>query len=158
MVQVSAFGFDKQKGELRFINKQPSGGDNPAYVSVDSTGKWVVTANYSGGNVTVLSKTEGGALAPSAQVLAHEGYGVNVQRQEQPHPHSAVFSPDEKFVYVPDLGNDSLYSYRFDGSSAQPLTPTEPPYWKCRTVPVRATSRFIPTENLPTSSTNCLVW
>ncbi len=53
--KVSAFGFDKQKGELRFINKQPSGGDNPAYISVDSTGKWVVTANYSGGNVTILS-------------------------------------------------------------------------------------------------------
>jgi len=127
--QVSAFSFDKQKGELHFINKQPSGGDNPAYVSVDSTGKWVVVANYSGGNIGVFKTGDGGALQPAAQTLAHEGYGVNVQRQEQPHPHSAVFSPDEKFVFVPDLGNDRLYSYSFDANNAQaPLTATDPAY------------------------------
>ncbi len=126
---VSAFGFDKQKGELHFINSQASGGDNPAYVSTDSSGKWVIIANYSGGNVSVFKTGDGGALQPAAQVIGHEGYGVNVTRQEQPHPHSAVFSPDEKFVYVPDLGNDRLYSYSFDANNnASPLTATDPAY------------------------------
>src|SRR5215204_6447229 len=31
---ASAFAFNAEKGVLRFINKQPSGGDNPVYVSV----------------------------------------------------------------------------------------------------------------------------
>ena len=125
---ASAFGFDKQKGELRLINSQPSG-DGPAYVSVDALGKYVVTANYGGGNVSVFKTGDGGALQPSVQTLAHEGYGVNVTRQEQPHPHCAMFSPDEKFVYVTDLGNDRLYSYAFDANNAaSPLTATDPAY------------------------------
>lgn len=126
---VSAFGFDKPKGELHFINSVPSGGDNPAYVSVDSTGKWVVATNYSGGNLSIFKTGDGGALQPATQTLAHDGYGVNVTRQEQPHPHSAMFSPDGKFVYVPDLGDDRLYSYSFDAkNNTSPLTATDPPY------------------------------
>ena len=126
---VSAFSFDKVKSELHQINSQPSGGADPAYISVDSTGKWVITANYNGGNISVFKTGDGGALQPAAQVLAHDGYGVNVSRQEQPHPHSAMFSPDGKFVYVPDLGNDRLYSYSFDANNnTSPLTATDPAY------------------------------
>ena len=126
---VSAFSFDKVKGELRLVNSQPTGGADPAYISIDSAGKWLVTANYSGGNISVFKTGDGGALQPAAQVLAHDGYGVNVSRQEQPHPHSAIFSPDEKFVYVPDLGNDRLYSYSFDANNnTSPLTATDPAY------------------------------
>ena len=88
---VSSFSFDKQKGELHFINQQPTGGDAPAYISVDSSGKWLITANYSGGNISVLGVGDGGSIKPATQVMAHEGYGVNVTRQQQPHPHSAVF-------------------------------------------------------------------
>ena len=46
--------------------------------------------------------------------IMHDGYGVNVQRQEMPHPHSAMLSPDEKFLFVANLGNDRLYRYGFD--------------------------------------------
>ncbi len=126
---ISAFSFDKQKGELHFINKQSSGGDDPAYVSVDSGGRWVVAANYSGGNIGVLPINADGSLLPAAQVLPHEGYGVNVDRQGQPHPHSVVFSPDEKFIFSPDLGNDRVYIYSFDPNNKQsPLTSTDPAY------------------------------
>lgn len=126
---VSAFSFDKQKGELQFINKQPTGGDDPAYISVDSTGKWIVTANYSGGNISVLPVGDNGGVQPAASVLPHEGYGVNVERQGQPHPHSAVLSPDEKFLYSADLGNDRVYVYRFDKNNMQqPFAAAEPAY------------------------------
>ena len=126
---VSAFSFDKQKGELTFINKQSTGGDDPAYISVDSTGKWVITANYSGGNLSVLPVGQGGAVQPTAQVLPHDGYGVNVERQGQPHPHAAVFSPDEKYLYAPDLGNDRIYTYSFNPNNGQtPLASPDPAY------------------------------
>lgn len=126
--EVSAFVFDKTKGELHFLNKQSTGGDDPCYVSVDSTGKNVVVVNYSGGNLSVFKTNADGSLQPAAQTIAHEGYGVNVQRQEMPHPHCAMFSPDEKFVFVTDLGNDRLYSYHFDANSATPLTDNDPAY------------------------------
>ncbi len=116
--EASAFAFDKKKGALTFLNKQPTDGFAPCYISVDGTGKNVITANYNGGNISVFKTNADGSLQPHVQVLAHDGYGVNVQRQEMPHPHEVVFSPDEKYVFAPDLGNDRLYQYNFNGSDA----------------------------------------
>lgn len=115
---ASAFAFDKKKGELTFLNKQPTDGFAPASIAVDATGKNVITANYSGGNITVFKTSADGSLQPHVQVVAHDGYGVNVQRQEMPHPHQVVFSPDEKYLFSPDLGNDRLYQYNFNGNDA----------------------------------------
>ena len=52
--EIAAFSFNKQTGVLTYINEQPSGGDHPCYVSVDKTGRWVVTGNYSSGSLSVL--------------------------------------------------------------------------------------------------------
>lgn len=116
--EASAFAFDKKKGALTFLNKQPTDGLAPASIAVDESGKNVITANYSGGNITVFKTNADGSLQPHVQVVAHDGYGVNVQRQEMPHPHEVVFSPDQKYIFAPDLGNDRLYQYNFNGTDA----------------------------------------
>ena len=128
--QVSAFAFDKSKGTLTLLNQQSTNGDGPAHIAIDSTGKYVIVANYSGGNIAVFKTNADGSLTPAVQTIAHEGYGVNVQRQEMPHPHCVVFSPDEKFLFCADLGNDRLYRYAFDPNDAtNPLKPTNPAYF-----------------------------
>lgn len=127
--ELSAFALDKAKGQLNFLNKQLVNGDDPCYVSVDSTGKNVITANYSGGNISVFKTNTDGSLNAMAQQVSHDGYGINVQRQEMPHPHMADFSPDGKYVMVADLGNDRVYTYGFDATSAtNVLAPTDPGY------------------------------
>ncbi|MBS1730040.1 MAG: lactonase family protein [Bacteroidetes bacterium] len=128
---VSSFAFDKSKGELHFLNKQPSGGDAPCFINIDATGKNVIAANYMGGNFSIFKTNSDGSLNPFTQLIAHQGYGINVQRQEMPHPHAAVFSPDEKYVFVPDLGNDRLYQYHFNPTDAtKPVTEADPPYYE----------------------------
>ncbi len=126
---LSAYSFDKKKGELTLLNSQPTGGDDPCYVSIDSTGRNVIVANYNGGNITVFKTNTDGSLLPYTQLIAHEGYGVNVERQGMPHPHSVVFSPDEKYVFSADLGNDRLYQYNFKAGDSKPLTETATPYY-----------------------------
>ena len=37
--EITAFSFNKKTGILSFVNRQPTGGDHPCYVSVDNTGK-----------------------------------------------------------------------------------------------------------------------
>lgn len=127
---LSAFALDKKKGTLTLINKQPTGGDDPCYVAIDSTGKTLVVANYSGGNMSVFKTGADGGVQPYAQLIVHDGYGVNVKRQEMPHVHCTVFSPDQKYVFAADLGNDRLYRYAFNGSDAEPLKPLDPPYYE----------------------------
>jgi len=121
---VSAFSFDKATGQLRFLDKQPSGGDDPCYVSVDSHRKWLMVANYNGGNLSALPIQTDGSLAPLSQKIQHTGTGPNKERQEKAHVHSVTFSPDEKYLLAADLGLDKLSIYRYDGSAGtEPLKP-----------------------------------
>jgi 6-phosphogluconolactonase len=46
--------------------------------------------------------------------MQHQGQGVNQQRQQSPHVHATVFSPDNKYLFVPDLGIDQIVTYSFN--------------------------------------------
>ncbi|HTI11924.1 MAG TPA: lactonase family protein [Puia sp.] len=120
---VSAFSFDKTNGQLTFLDKQASGGDDPCYISVDSHRKWAIVANYGGGNFGCLPIHADGSVGAMTQFVQHTGKGAT-SRQEKPHVHSAIFSPDEKNLVVSDLGLDQLSLYHFDASATtHPLTP-----------------------------------
>lgn len=118
---VSAFRFDRNTGKLFFINKQSSGGDNPAYVSVNTNGNWVMAGNYSGGSIAAFPVNKDGGLQPYSQLIQHNGSSINQRRQEKAHVHATVFSPDEDFLFAPDLGMDKVMIYRFQPSSSKPL-------------------------------------
>jgi 6-phosphogluconolactonase len=70
---VSAFLLDRTAGRLRFIDKVPSGGDNPAYVSVDSSGRWVVVANYTGGSFSVVPLERMAGCRPGFSIRSFRG-------------------------------------------------------------------------------------
>ncbi|HMU46987.1 MAG TPA: lactonase family protein [Chitinophagaceae bacterium] len=112
--EVASFSFDKSKGMLTFINKQSSGGDHPCYVAVDKTGKWVFAGNYTSGSLSMLKANKDGHLDPASTVIQHEGYSVNSERQNSPHVHCTVLSPDNKYLYVADLGIDKIMTYAFN--------------------------------------------
>lgn len=118
---ISAFLLDRGAGTLRFINKVPSGGDNPVYVSVHRSGRWVAIANYTGGNLSVFPIRADGTVLPYVQNIQHTGHSINPTRQEKSHVHSVVFSPDNRTLYAQDLGEDSIGIYGFDSALEKPL-------------------------------------
>lgn len=111
---VSSFSFDKTTGKLTVISKQSSEGNHPCYISVDKTGKWVIAGNYSSGNLSVLPVLPDGILEKATDTIQHAGKGPNTERQLGPHVHATVFSPDNKYLLVTDLGLDRIISYEFD--------------------------------------------
>jgi 6-phosphogluconolactonase len=115
---VTAFSFNKENGSLTLINKQPSGGDHPCYVAVDKTGRWVTVGNYTGGNLSVLPVMVNGSLG-APKTIDHTGSGVVKSRQEKPHVHATVFSADNKYLFVPDLGTDKVMVYSFNPGSGK---------------------------------------
>lgn len=125
---VSAFRFDTATGQLQFLNKQPSGGDGPCYVSVNATNTWVMVANYTAGTLAAFHVKDDGSLEAFTQMIAHNGSSIDTARQSKPHVHSVVFSPDEHFLFVPDLGMDKVMTYAFDNTADVPLTQATPPY------------------------------
>ena len=114
---VSAFRRDPATGALDRINGQSTGGTHPCYLSLDPTGRFLLVANYTGGNVAVVPIAEDGSLEPASQVLAREGSSIDPDRQGEPHPHMILPSPDGNLVYVTDLGTDQVVCYRLDTES-----------------------------------------
>lgn len=109
---VTAFSFSN--GNLTSINSQSSGGQGPCYVSTDKTGRWIATGNYGSGSLAVLPIKDDGSLGEPVVTINHEGKSVNAGRQEKPHVHATVFSPDNRQLLVPDLGTDKIMLYSFN--------------------------------------------
>ncbi len=126
--EVSAFSFEPKVGKLVFINKQPSGGADPCYISEDKDQKNVFIANYSSGSLEVVPVGKDGALGTPSQVVQDSGQGVNKDRQEGPHIHTAVLSPDEKYLLYTDLGTDKINVMRYHASHPQPLSAATPAF------------------------------
>jgi len=111
---VSAFAIDSENGKLRYLNHQLTRGGSPCYISIDHSGNFVLTVNYSGGNVAVMPVLNGGNLGENVEFVQHKGQSINPDRQSAPHPHSIIASPDNQYIFVPDLGLDKILIYKFD--------------------------------------------
>ncbi|HKG14986.1 MAG TPA: lactonase family protein [Pyrinomonadaceae bacterium] len=123
---VSAFAVDRRDGSLRFVNRQASKGGAPCYVTADKAGRFVLVANYLGGNVAILPVTKGGGLAAATDVEQDSGSGPNRERQEGPHAHCVLLDPSNRHAYSCDLGTDKVMLYDFDARRGA-LTPNARP-------------------------------
>jgi len=106
--------------ELVPSSVQSSEGDHPCHLRIHPSGKWLVVTNYGTGTTAVLPILGDGRLGPAAAVPSHEGRGPHPERQEGPHPHSSIFSPDGRYLVVADLGIDRLVLYSFDPATGAP--------------------------------------
>lgn len=106
---VNAFAFDRTNGTLRLLNSQPTNGEDPCYLLTN--GHNIVTANYSGGSISVLPIAKDGSLLPASGVLQFKGSGIDKERQEKAHLHCVSITPDGKYLLANDLGTDQIYKY-----------------------------------------------
>ena len=108
---VHALSFKKSKGILNLMNTQFTQGGAPCYVNLSPNGKWAVTANYMGGNITVVPLEISGCLNDSVSTFAFTGKGKDEIRQDQPHLHCVEFTPDGKYLLANDLGTDKIHVF-----------------------------------------------
>ena len=125
--RVFSYRFNKADGSLTMVNDRPSGGDDPCYITVDTSGRWVIVGNYSSGSLSVLPVSTDGVLGEPVTRIAHSGSSINKERQAKPHVHSTVLNRENTFLYVPDLGIDKVMIYGFDNKTGN-LVPAAVPY------------------------------
>src|SRR5580692_9405944 len=101
---VSAYAIERGAGKLTLLNQVASGGADPCALTFDQTGKYLLVANYTGGNVAVFALGEDGKVGARTAFEQHTGHGVDPARQEGPHAHWMVTSPDNRFALSADLG------------------------------------------------------
>ena len=109
---VTAFTIDHS--QLKLLNTASVKSAGPCYIGIDKTGRWAITANYSGGTTTVLPIAGNGKLGEATDFIQNKGSGPNRDRQTMPHPHWVGFIPPSKLALVADLGIDEVAIYNFD--------------------------------------------
>ena len=87
-------------------------GEVGCHIAADGDGVFV--ANYMSGSI----------LRIGGKSVAHSGGSIDSARQTSPHPHSAVISPDGKYVFSADLGTDTVYVYT---KELEPVTSAKVP-------------------------------
>ncbi|MCY2968806.1 MAG: beta-propeller fold lactonase family protein, partial [Planctomycetota bacterium] len=122
---VHAFRIDRKTGDLTALNSVTSGGAAPCHLMVNQTGKFVIVANYTGGNASVFSLKDDGSLDRRTDFRQHSGGDTASGRKIVPHAHCSMFRTEgeTEYAYVVELGLDQVLSYTLDQRTGA-LTPT----------------------------------
>ena len=116
---VIALAMDPESGEIRVLNKQSSGGEDPCYISLERTGRYALVANYISGCVAMLPIESDGRLGPASSICQHRGSSIHPERQDKPYAHCILPDPTNVFAVACDLGTDKIMIYRMDLDAGQ---------------------------------------
>lgn len=136
---VTAYAITRETGALERLNTIPSGGAGPTYVSLHTSGRFLLVANYFGGSVAVLPilangllgaptdiKRDDGTIGPTRATNAPVGTFA-ISGHDRTHAHMIQADPTGRFVLHVDLALDRIYVWRFDASGGT-LTPAATPF------------------------------
>lgn len=102
-----------KNGCMRLLDTDPTNGADPCYVATN--GEVVLTANYSGGSMSVFQLNKGGKQAELTEKFLGATGGSDRSRQNAPHVHCACFTPDGKYALATDFSADRILSFRIKG-------------------------------------------
>ncbi len=113
-----AYSFDVSEDKVQLSNPiflptapkeaLPRAGADPCHIVTD--GKYVITANYTGGDISVFSLDAEGRLQAEVQHIAFAGHTP----ERVAHIHCIIPTPDKKYILATDLGNDRVYRFRYN--------------------------------------------
>ncbi len=138
---VSAYSINRLTGDLTLLNGQPTVG-SPAYVSVDQHGRYLFSAEYTGGYFEVFPILVGGSLGPvvfQQQDLDHVGpmtatnappgsFAISAHEGPNGHPHQMETDPSNQWVVGTDAGQDRIYVWKLTQGATPPVTPAAIPF------------------------------
>lgn len=101
-------------GSLLLINKANVNGLRPCYLATDRENRFLVTAGYHDGKLTVLRLQDDGSIGGVTDEVFMKGLGSVAGRNYRCHVNCALFTPDEQYLLAVDLGMDQVKIYEFD--------------------------------------------
>ena len=123
---ASALAIDRKSGQLSMINTVDVGSQGPTYVCLSPDERFLLTANYFGGSVSVIPVQTQGKLGATIQVLEDQGtIGPTTAKNAPPgsfafsghdrtHAHQIIPDPSGRFMLHVDLALDTIFISKFD--------------------------------------------
>jgi len=114
-----SYSIDRKSGKLKQVGRGPLAESFP-YIWADKSGKFLLGASYGANLVSVNPIGRDGKVGEPLQVIPTAR-----------NAHSIVTDRTNKFVFVPHLGTDQIFQFRFDDKSGK-LTANTPPVVQMR--------------------------
>ena len=108
-----AYDIDPVTGKLNEISKAYVLDGPACHIQRRADNKYITVTSYHKGTVGLVKLEEGGKIGEVLDIQQHVGSSVH-ENQQAPHPHSSFFSPDNRFLFVCDLGIDKIRAYHID--------------------------------------------
>jgi 6-phosphogluconolactonase len=108
------YAIDRKTGALKQLSKAPLAESVP-YIHVDKTGRYLLGASYGGNLVSVNPIGRDGKVGAPKQVIPT---GRNA--------HSIITDKTNRYVFVPHLGTDQIFQFRFDAKTGKLAANTPP--------------------------------
>ena len=108
---VCTVSLNETTGRMRLLNRQLTGGEDPCFV--ETNGRMVLTANYSGGTMSVFPVLRNGLIGSCRYRFA----GHTDTPQNTAHVHAARFAPNG-YVYATDFSADQLLCFKPTSSTS----------------------------------------
>ena len=142
---MSAYSINRLTGDLTLLNVQPAVGA-PAHVSVDHSGRYLFSAEYSGSWFEVFPILADGSLGPAVFQMQDLGnvdtsfttkpatsappgsFAFSAHEGPNGHPHQMEADPSNQWVLGPDAGQDRIYVWKLTVGATPPLTPAAIPF------------------------------
>jgi 6-phosphogluconolactonase len=113
---AASFAIDRASGRLTHLGNAPL--DAPmAYTTTDRTGRWLISASYPHGKLTINPiGGDGRVSAPPSQIIT-----------DRPKAHCVIVDASNRNVYCPVLAQDIVLQLRFDPATGtvSPNSPAE---------------------------------
>jgi len=109
-----SYSIDRKSGRLKEVGRGPLAESFP-YIWADKTGKFLLGASYGANLVSVNPIGRDGTVGEPLQVIPTAR-----------NAHSIVTDRTNKFVFVPHLGTDQIFQFRFDDKSGKLAANTPP--------------------------------
>lgn len=116
---ICVYEADPQTQMLTLHSKRQAAGRGLCHITMDPQERYAVVTCYEDATIQVYPVDAEHRLTPMFCLKRHSGSGPILERQEKAHAHSAVFSPDGKYMVVCDLGTDELIVYTMNYASGK---------------------------------------
>ena len=107
--EVGAFAVEGDG--LRPLGTQPSGGDGLCHMSVDASGRYVLSAHFPSGSVAVHPIMPDDSVGERSDLVQHSG--------SEPRVHMIVNDPTGQYVLAVEHGGDTVFRYELVGGRLQ---------------------------------------
>lgn len=104
---AASYSIDRSTGALKLVAKAPLAESLP-YIYADKTGRWLLGAAYGGHKVTVNPIGKDGKIGKETQIIPT---ALNA--------HAILTDNSNRFAFVPHLGTDQIFQFRFDAKTGK---------------------------------------